>query len=253
MKPTISIIFIFFCVALYGQNVDTSGSKQLKTGKDVNYDSRQITEGIEKLYYNERQFGAVYTCGLGVTYRQGKHLTGYVKRIFDLDFLIYNNPKEVNVTNNFSNNSYVYGKLNSLFILRGGIGLQKTFFSKDGFGTVEVRGHFITGLSIAILKPTYYLYSDSLVERKFNINDPDPIYGNASFVKGINETYIVPGVYAKSGFSFEYSGIRNVTKVIETGVILDYYFHNVPLMAQQPNKYFFLSLYLSFSIGKRWN
>ena len=69
----------------------------------------------------------------------------------------------------------------------------------------------------------------------------------------------MPGVFGQFGLSFEYG--ENPTKIrsIETGVSLDLYYQNVPIMADldpsdslNPNNLFFLSFYLSINYGKKW-
>ena len=46
---------------------------------------------------------------------------------------------------------------------------------------------------------------------------PQEIYGRASFTKGLNEIKVMPGIYAKGGFNFEYSKEDKVIHAIEVG------------------------------------
>jgi hypothetical protein len=108
---------------------------------------------------------------------------------------------------------------------------------------------------LLILKPTSdpkvaYVTEEKYDPAKHSISE---IYGRASFMKGIGETKLHPGIYGKFGFNFEYGVRDEMTKVIEAGVSVDAYPKPVPMMAFTPDKNIFLSLYLNFQIGKRYN
>jgi len=62
----------------------------------------------------------LHTLGYGFGYRFGVNKTYYKNRMFEFDFLEMRAPNQVRRYNeNFPNpRSYVYGKLNSLFIIR---------------------------------------------------------------------------------------------------------------------------------------
>ena len=205
-------------------------------------------------------FFMVHTSGFGFGYRNGKHLTGYKKRMFEIELTGIRDPKEIKSTNPYIYNStgFVYGQENSFFILRGGIGIQKIINSKPYWGGVELRYFYYGGFSLGLLKPVYlYVQSDTGYTtniQKFDMSIPyEDIKGRASFFNGLTEIKPVPGIYFKTGLNFEYGSNDEILKAIEIGAAIDIYLHDIPIMAYNTNKSIFASLFLSFHFGKRGN
>jgi hypothetical protein len=207
----------------------------------------------------------VHTGGFGVGYRNGKHLTGYKKRMFEFELLSMKHPKEVRTVNRYFENakSYIYGKENAMFILRGGIGRQKIINSKPYWGGVELRYFYYGGLSLGMLKPVYlYILHETSVPYEYNLSieryDPDKhfeenIFGRAPFFQGFNKLKPLPGLYLKTGVNFEFGVYDESVKAIEAGVVVDGYLKEVPIMALKSNNSYLVSLYVSFHFGSRGN
>ena len=111
---------------------------------------------------------------------------------------------------------------------------------------------------MAIYKPIYYkvLYLISATEyevkeEKFDasIALPQDIYSRASFTKGLNETKVMPGLYAKGGFNFEYSKEDKIIHAIEIGAQINAFPKKIPIMAGSDNKSLFFSLFVSYRFG----
>ncbi|MEI7594617.1 MAG: hypothetical protein WCK02_02635 [Bacteroidota bacterium] len=229
-------------------------------------ESNYLERGI--LYRYEKSGGLqIHTQGFGMHYRTGKHLTGYSKTTLEFDLVGMKHPKEVKSVSSLyvDAKSFVYGKLNTLTILRTGLGVQKIINSK-GRGiksAVEVRYFYFLGGSLGFAKPVYlYIvkgftsnYKIITATEKYNpqIHYPENIFGRASFVNGIDEIKIHPGGYAKFGLSFDYAAYEEEVKSIEIGAILDAYPKSIPIMATKTNNNLFLTFYMSFNIGKRFN
>ena len=244
-----------------GQNTDTIGEKNTSDVQNV---------GV--LYRYEMSGGVLaHSNGFGVNFRKGKHLTGYKKRMLEIELVNMKHPKE-HKSFNPSNEAkgYIFGKQNTLAILRTGIGIQKVITSKQNKGGVELRYLYYGGASIGFLKPVYL---EILKENKFNPADIDivrekydpqkhntgNIYGKAPYTKGITEMRLLPGIYGKFGLSFEYGVLDDKIRAIETGVTIDLYYKKVPIMADinpvdgyDPNRQFFLSFYISILYGNKW-
>ncbi|MDP4266524.1 MAG: hypothetical protein Q8880_03735 [Bacteroidota bacterium] len=219
------------------------------------------------LYMKENSFGVeIHTSGWGFFYRNGKHVTGKLKKVWDIEFVSVSSPKEYSISSQFNENSkeFVLGKLNSFFILRTGIGFQKTLFNKPEKRGVEIRFFNFTGISNGILKPVYLdiLHFDSnnqniatVTTERYdpNLHDKGNIYGKASFLKGIDELSYVPGLYLKCGFNFDFAESEENAKVrlFEIGAVLDAFPKKIPLMAYVNNNNFFFNLYIAFHIGKK--
>ena len=223
----------------------------LNQGKDLNV-----------MYRNQMSGGLIiHSAGFGLNYRRGYHVTGFKTRILELELVNMNYYKEYKIKDTFHENSkgYYYGKLNSLFILRPGIGFQKIIFEKAERKSLEIRFSYYAGISLGLAKPIYMQIRDPNDNLKFNVEKYDPtkdslsnIYGPAPFLKGFIETKIYPGAYAKFAISFEYGDLKNDIKAIETGVIIDAYPKTIPVMAFSKNQPVFVTLYLHLLYGKKW-
>ncbi|HRH63065.1 MAG TPA: hypothetical protein PLI68_07045 [Bacteroidia bacterium] len=221
-------------------------------------------EGV--LYRHEGSLGiSLHSRGFGLTYHNGKHITGKSKRIFEIDLLTMKHPKEIKSLNQYydKTRSFVYGKLNSLAILRGGIGLQRALYQKEDPGNVEVRYSFYGGASLGFAKPVYlYIleesndpYSPNKVIEKYNPDKHpiDIIYGKAPLGYGLEKTIVHPGLYAKAGISFEWASDEEKLRCLEIGVVADYYLTSIQLMAYNKANPLFTTFYASLAFGRRWN
>jgi hypothetical protein len=217
----------------------------------------------DMVIYRTEQQGGVYahTLGLGAFYRNGQILTAKKTRFWEIDITSIRHPKGFRIVNPIEENArrYVFGKLNSFGIIRGGVGYNNIIHSKDRRKGVEVRYHYFGGPSLGLAKPIYLeiLVPEGsrrrLDRQRFNptAHNIDNIYGRAPFTHGLGETVPHIGLNGKFGFSFEYSGYDDLVKAIETGVMVDAFLREIPIMAIAPNTRIFINFYISFVIGKR--
>jgi hypothetical protein len=220
----------------------------------------------------------LHTLGYGFGFRFGTNKTYYKNRMFEFDLLEMKAPNQARRYNeNFPNpRSYVYGKLNNLVILRAGIGRQILVNRKPYWGGVEVRGFYYGGLDIGFAKPSYLYIAYYSVDNNLQLivdhislerYDPDKhfpyigvnpttlsdIYGRGPILSGFEKIKIYPGLYAKGGLNFEFSSQNDRIQAIEVGVAVDVFPKPVPVMAFIDPNYYFLTGYLSFHFGKRYN
>ena len=172
------------------------------------------------LYKNEQSYGVYLNSnGLGAGYRYGQRISARKQYLYEADILGIKHPKEIKVSHSiYSNRSFVYGKMNSFVELRAMYGRQNELFRKNDRGGVSVRYFYSGGPALGFIKPIYYevIYpidptTFQLKTEKFpnSIHYGSNIYGKASSFKGMNEISVVPGVSAKTGFSFEYSALMS--------------------------------------------
>jgi hypothetical protein len=81
------------------------------------------------------------------------------------------------------------------------------------------------------------------------IHQPLDIMSKASFFKGFDEIKLYPGLYARGGFSFEYSKNDRITHTVEVGASMHAFAKTIPIMASEDNKQFFPSIFVSYRIG----
>jgi hypothetical protein len=230
----------------------------------VNVNSNVYDE-TKLLYRNEANVGLIVTTnGFGVAYRRGWHVTNARKRVFEIEMVSYRHPKEIKTVNQYFDHpkGYYYGKLNSLFILRPGFGYQNVIYTKPEHNGIEIRYVAFVGVSLGLAKPVYLeiLEPTPIQGQRLIVTeryDPekhfvDNIYGRAPFMRGIGNTTIHPGGYAKFGLNFEYGALDNDVKAIETGITLDAYPKAIQMMANEHNHPYLLSLYISFTYGGKW-
>ncbi len=221
----------------------------------------EISEQPRIFYRNEKSIGILLNSnGLGISGRYAIRINARKKHIIDVDFVGIKHSKEYKYSNQFnSNRTFVFGKLNSFFNLRAGYGMQKEIFRKVDKGGISIRRYFSFGPTLGILKPIYYEileptgdpYQYNLITEKFVTHlNQQYIYGRASFLKGIDEISVVPGVYAKVGISFEYSKSDITLHALETGLVFDIFPKKIPIMDTEQNNFLFLSLFISYRFGR---
>jgi hypothetical protein len=179
--------------------------------------------------------------------------------MWEIEFSTYKSTKELRITSQFpEGRPYLYGKLNYLYFFRGGIGQQHILNRKPYWGGFQLSWLYYGGVSLGFTKPVYLyiIYSDSGYpeEERYDpeIRSYDNIYGRGSFFSGFFNLGFHPGVYLKTGLDFEF-GTRNARiNSLEIGGTLDFSPIPVPLMAYNPKQQFFLTIYLSVMIGKRY-
>jgi hypothetical protein len=222
----------------------------------------EIVEEAKILYRNEKT-GSFYLSsnGMGLDYRYGKRVNARNQILYQADFMVVKHPKETRINNYYNNNqTYVFGKINSFFELKGYIGKQHEIYRKNDRGGISIRYNYNIGPVIGILKPIYYefLYTtgtginNTYYTRfeQFDASRFQDILGKASFFKGINELAFVPGGTAKIGLSFEYSKDDIKVNALDVGVSLDLYPKAIPIMASNNKNFYFLNLMVGYRIGK---
>jgi hypothetical protein len=219
-----------------------------------------LNEQQKVFFRNEKSFGIqLNTDGLGFSYRTARRTDYLNKNLIEYEIGTLKHPKEYRLNNPYTQgSSFVFGKLNYPLYLRASIGRQRELYKKADLGGVAIRYFFTGGPSLVVYKPIYYkvIYPVSLTEylireEKFNssIAIPQEIWGRASFTKGINETRVMPGIYAKGGFNFEYSKEDKVIHAVEIGASLSAYLKEIPIMASSDNQSIFFSLFVSYRFG----
>jgi hypothetical protein len=237
----VAVIFTYNALSLYAQG--------------------DLDEQKKVFFRNERSFGILLnTDGIGFSYRTAKRTDYLNKRLIEIDAGTLKHPKEYRQPNFLNQGgTFIFGKLNSTFFLRGGIGHQHEIYKKSDFGGIAIRYFYSAGPVLAIYKPIYYrvLYPISstgdfeIREEKFDISIavPQDIYSKASFTKGLDETKVLPGLYVKGGFNFEYSKEDKIIHAIEVGAQINAFPKKIPIMASSDNKAIFVSLFVSYRFG----
>jgi hypothetical protein len=224
------------------------------------YAQGELNEQQKVFFRNEKSFGILLnTDGLGISYRGGKRIDFRNKNLLEIDAGTLKLSKEYKQSSlNLQGSSYVFGKLNTTVFIRGGFGHQHEIYKKADLGGIAVRYFYSAGPVLAIYKPIYYriihFFSASQYEilvKKFDssIASPDEIYSKAGFSRGLGEIKVMPGLYAKAGFNFEYSKEDKVIHAIELGGQINAFPKQIPILYGSFNKSLFFSLFVSYRFG----
>ncbi len=219
------------------------------------------------LYRKERNFTFIlHNEGWGIGYRKGNHLNYFKTRFLEAEIVGMSHPKEAKTENAYygDSKSYVYGQLNSLYIIRGGVGYKKLLNDKPYWGGIQLSYNYSGGFSLGLARPKYlyiiYANPNNNDEAYLSLEQYDPkrhypenIYGGGPLFKGFEKLKPYPGLYGKLGFNFEFGEYDEKIRAIEVGANFDYYFKEIPMMALNKYPNYFLTLYISIQFGKRYN
>jgi hypothetical protein len=253
---TRQVIFSIFMIFLLTGGYSAFSQEDEPEGYDSIADrvllKKELTGGI-----------TIHNLGMGANIRKGINKTFFNSRIIEVEIVSMKHPKQIRVVNPYYYNakSYVYGKLNHVYILRAGYGFKKLLNRKPYWGGVELRLLYMGGLAVAFAKPVYLYFWDEtytyVKEEKYNpdnyYHNSEYIYGRAPFIDGLGELKVYPGIYAKLGLNFEFGALNSKIRALEAGAIVEYYPIAIPIMAFNPAQSFFVTFYLNFSLGKRYN
>lgn len=244
--------YIFYILFIYPFTFFAQSALDvIESGQDLNV-----------LYRNEQSFhGFISTRGWGFGYRRGKHITAKLKALFEIEGAYIKHPKEFKLAGNAENRSrFVYGKLNSVMLLRAGVGSQNTLFRRTDRKAVEIRATYLLEGNLSFAKPYYVQIVGEGGFRNTQIVRYDPqkittidsIVGRAAFLYGLDEIKIYPAITGKFLLSIEYANVSYKIKAIEVGIVADYYPKALPIMAKNPPENYIITLQLAFIFGKRW-
>jgi len=222
----------------------------------------EIDEQKRAMLRDERTFGIFLNSnGISGNYRYGYWRNAKNQFIIDVDFAYVKHPKEVktSISYDYSTHRYVYGKQNLFWELKGAAGWQKELYRKHDKTGISVRMFYSGGLSLGFTKPIYYeVYTFSSIGEatskeymKFNPGiHQTQIGGRGPFHMGFSELKVLPGIYGKTGFSFEYSQKDAIVHALEVGLSLTAYPKEIIIMATEHNSFLFFNLNVGYRFGK---
>lgn len=254
-NKTLILLPIFLMVGIF------SGYGQ---GRNTPTDSDTPFEDT-RLFYRTQIYGGAFlhTQGWGLNIRKSWRKTGFVNRVLSLEINNMKHPKEQKSFNPYYDDTkgFVFGKLNSLSILRPSYGLQKVVYSKQAKRGVQVSYFTMIGPSIGLVKPVFLEIAHPtvpnykfLTTEKYDSEEHsfDEIFGRAPATKGLEQTKLYPGIHGKFALNFEYAPSDEMHRALEVGVNFDGFTKEVPIMAFAENSQFFLTFYLNLQFGKKF-
>ncbi|MBX7095074.1 MAG: hypothetical protein K1X56_10145 [Flavobacteriales bacterium] len=227
-------------------------------------DAQKAADEEVGLVYRKEAVGGLllHTRGFGFHFRYGIQKTYLNKLSFGFDLVNMRSPKEIKVYNPTYDDGkgYFYGKMNGIIVFRPFIGSRRIVFQKLRDQGVEVGFNWGVGPSFSFAKPVYlqiiHLTQNDVIisDEKYDpvIHNTDNIYGRSNWGFGLSEMKTYIGGAVKFGLHFEFSPEEDLIRAFETGMVLDVYPQKVPIMANDQNKPYFLTLYLNFIFGRKY-
>jgi len=236
---------------------------------------RKLSNQSRGIIYNTELAADVrmQTNGWSVGVNWGTLKNYYLTRYYYVDFGERKHLKELTFNPGVGRqgSTYIYGKQNNLYVLRGGLGEKRYISEKAAEKGVAVGVTYRLGPSLGLIKP-YYL--------DININNDAPnsndrtrpiryspetaqefldegrINNNSGFAKGWGEVRPAVGGHAMGALHISWGAFEEYVRAIEAGVMVDFYFQNVPIMVETSpdsnlNQPFFVNVFLNFQFGKR--
>ena len=254
------IVFSFFC--FWGQAQKTIQPKGLE------YEYKGI------IYNTERAYNiSLHTNGLQVGVDFGKLLTYYKTRYYHIALGYLQHPLEDSANKNLSFNklgaskSFRFGKQNSLYLIRAGVGVKRYKSEKAKRRGVAVGWSYELGPVIGILKPVRNIYlveiADTGIKSPVEItykDDPDlfmnytAIFGRSNSLDSWAQLGFRPGLQAQLAAHFSIGAFENYVRAVEIGVMGDYFGTKVPILVENEfhsNDALFINLFVAFQFGSR--
>lgn len=183
-------------------------------------------------------------------------------RSFGLEIVAIKHPQEAKFV--AQNGRVVFAKKNYFYSVRPTYGYEYLLFRKAPEESVQVMLNIAVGPSIGVEMP-YYVILNSNGQVSTRAYDPakissSEIEGTAGIFKGIGESKIVPGLFAKAGVSLEFGEFRNNLTGIEVGFTSELFSRAPAILEPFPigvgtsnlrNKQYMLGAYLTLFLGSR--
>ena len=151
--------------------------------------------------------------------------------------------------------TFVWGKKNYLFSLRGQYGRELILFSKKDQQGIRINAQLAVGPSIGLVMPYYIKYNrnNRMEIENFNssIHTFNNVIGSASFFEGIDEIKFRPGLNFKAALNFEFGSKRSST-AIEVGFLADMFAKEVIIMPTAENYSIYPTAFITLFYGRKY-
>lgn len=229
-------------------------------------------ESVGFLYNRESTFNLRLATNrsFGVGMEWGRLRTYYKTKTLSLGLSEMKHPKEQkqNAAPSVRRSArpFIYGKKNSLFVLRSGWGVKRYYSEKAKQKGVAVGISYSFGPSLGLLKP-YYLTLNlegtsagtgrPTAVKYSKKNEADflnnsKILGAAPFTQGLSELSILPGGTASIAYHMDWGAFDEMVKALEIGLTLDVFAKKAPIFVNnEQNQQVFFNFFVNLQFGKR--
>lgn len=172
---------------------------------------------------------------------------------FGIELINVKHPKEQKYTSRQTGTSFIWGKENYLYSIRGNYGYDKILYRKAPQQGVQINASAAAGPTIGLEAP-YYIQTQGGAYRQYDpdiINSLNDIQGPGKIFQGLNESKIVPGFNARASLAFEFGAFRNNVTGIELGLSAEAFTREIILVPTQDNRAFFTAAFITLFWGTR--
>lgn len=214
---------------------------------ELNY-SKEIAVGITKAT-NSGLIG-------GVTLKYTIHHRNNAFHFIGAEIVNVKHPKEERYYS-FTGNTYIYGKSNYLYSIRGQFGRDWILFKKAPQQGVQINLITAIGPSIGIVAPYYieYMTNDGFtVKQQYDATihqNRENILGTGGLFQGIGQSDVVFGLNWKGSLAFEFGSKRNKVFGLEMGFMLEAFSKAIPIIPTAENYNLFPNAFVTLFYGTR--
>jgi hypothetical protein len=236
------IIFISLLLTIgFSSQVNSQPSDEL------NY-TKEISVGITKAT-NSGLIG-------GVVFKYSIHHRNSAFHYISAEIVNVKHPKEERYYS-FTGNTYIYGKSNYLYAIRGQYGRDWILFRKAPQQGVQVNLITAIGPTLGIVAPYYieYMGNDGMiVTEQYDATrhqNRENILGTGGLLQGFGQSDIVMGLNWKGSLAFEFGSKRRKVFGLELGFMIEAYSKQIPIIPTAENYSIFPNAFLTLYYGKR--
>lgn len=170
---------------------------------------------------------------------------------YGIELMNIKHPAESRVVSR-TGNSFVIGKTNNLYAIRGQYGRNYTVFKKASQQGVQVDLVGAGGLSIGLESPYYIEYNQSVREpydpAKHRVEE---ITGRGYIFQGLFESKVVPGINLKAAVAVEFGTFKSSVSGFEIGFLVDAYFRKIEMIPEAQNYAIWPTAFITLFYGSR--
>ena len=224
MRNRIIIISLLFSIGLL-----TRANSQ--PSDELNY-TKEISVGITKAT-NSGLIG-------GVVFKYSIHHRNSAFHYIGAEIVNIKHPKEERYYS-FTGNTYIYGKSNYLYAIRGQYGRDWILFRKAPQQGVQVNLITAIGPTLGIVAPYYieYMGNDGMiVTEQYDATkhqNRENILGTGGLLQGFGQSDIVMGLNWKGSLAFEFGSKRRKVFGLELGFLIEAYSKQIPIIPTAEN------------------
>lgn len=188
----------------------------------------------------------------GVVFKLARRQRDNLFVTYGLELVNVKHDKEQRYVSPTSGTSFIWGKQNYLYSIRGLYGREQLLFKKAPQQGVQISALGAVGPTIGIVAPYYILSSGEYEQYDPNVHQSiNSVHGSGKLFQGLGQSELAFGLNSKAGLAFEFGAFKNNVAGIELGVAAEAFTKKIILVPTQDNHAVFTSLYFSLYWGTR--